>query len=167
MATATYTPIATQTLGSAAASITFSSIPGTYTDLRLVLTGTCSAAGDYMAIQYNADTATNYSLTVLSGYGTGVQSTNTTSAVSIQTSWNGASSTTIPAMKSIDILSYAGSTNKTCLITASTDQNGTAGGAVELTVGLWRSTAAITSIKLFWIGSSNFATGTIATLFGI
>ena len=33
----TYEPIATTTLGSAAASITFSSIAGTYTDLRLVL----------------------------------------------------------------------------------------------------------------------------------
>jgi hypothetical protein len=34
---ATYEPIATTTLGTAAAFITFSSIPATYTDLRLVI----------------------------------------------------------------------------------------------------------------------------------
>jgi glycosyltransferase involved in cell wall biosynthesis len=40
---ATYEPIATTTLGSAAASITFSSIPATYTDLRLVIVGNLSS----------------------------------------------------------------------------------------------------------------------------
>ena len=166
MATPTYTPLATQTLGSAAASITFSSIPGTYTDLRLVLTCTTSAAGgDGVALQFNADTATNYSHTRLVGTGSSASSANATSATSIRFANQGGTSTTVTTMYTIDVQSYAGSTNKAMLATASTDTNGA--GTVELTIGLWRSTAAITSIVLLTIGGDNFATGTIATLFGI
>ena len=47
---ATYEPIATQTLASAAASITFSSIAATYTDLRLVLT--CTTKGSKRTERY-------------------------------------------------------------------------------------------------------------------
>jgi hypothetical protein len=165
MATATYDKIATTTLGSAASSITFSSIPGTYTDLKFVLTGTTASAAD-LAIQYNTDTGTNYSGTFLSGTGSAANSTtNGPSASNILLQSQGASSTTIPAMSAVDVFSYAGATYKTCLIIASTDQNGA--GAVETGVGLWRSTAAITSIKIFGNGGVNLSTGTTATLYGI
>ena len=164
MATATLIPIATQTLGSAAASITFSSIPGTYTDLRLVLTCTTSVA-DSVIVQYNADTATNYSAVLLTGNGAAVASTNTTSATSIRLHNVGQTSTTVPETFSLDVFSYAGSTNKTALATSATDTNGA--GSVELTVGLWRSTSAITQVTLKLFGGNNFAIGSIATLWGI
>jgi hypothetical protein len=61
----TYVAIAEQTLGTAAASVTFSSIPGTYTDLVLVLS-VQDASGNTFALQFNGDTSTNYS-TVLTG----------------------------------------------------------------------------------------------------
>ena len=165
MATATYTPIASQTLGSAAASITFSSIPGTYTDLRLVLTGATSVGGDALVLQFNADTATNYSSTILSGYGSSASSSSYLSTPSLRLWINYSSSTTIPGFVSVDLFSYAGSTNKTLLATTSDDQNGS--GTVELIAGLWRSTSAITSIKVFLVNANNFNTGTIATLWGI
>jgi len=164
MATATYTPIATQTLGSAAASITFSSIPSTYTDLRLVLTSTTSAA-DTWILQFNGDTANNYSATVLDGNGTTAASSNNTSQASIRLFFAGTTSTTVPETLSVDVFSYAGSTNKTLLATSSTDQNGS--GTVELCAGLWRSTAAITQVTLKLLGGNNFATGSIATIWGI
>ena len=164
MATATYIPIATQTLGANAASITFSSIPGTYTDLRLVLTCTTSA-GDAVAVQFNGDTGTNYSITILEGSGTSASSSKTTSGIKIILNNIAATSTTIPSTHSVDVFSYASSTNKTLLATSSLDQNGS--GEVGLVVGLWRSTAAITSINLLTNGGNNFATGTIATLWGI
>ena len=75
--------------------------------------------------------------------------------------------TTYPLMATMDVFSYAGSTNKTCLTTVALDQNGGT-GYVELAVQLWRSTAAITSISMTQTGSvNNFNAGTIATLFGI
>lgn len=64
----TYFPIANTTLSSAAASYTFSSISGSYTDLVLVIGGTLSA--DISAgIYFNGDTGTNYSTTRMYGNG--------------------------------------------------------------------------------------------------
>ena len=165
MATATYTPIATQTLGSAAASITFSSIPGTYTDLRLVLTSVVSVNNASGQLQFNSDTATNYSQVNLSGVGTIANSGNETSNNLINLNSQAAFSSTIPLSCTIDVFSYAGATNKTSLISFIGDKNGA--GSVELFCGLWRSTAAITSLTLSLNIAANFNTGTIATLWGI
>jgi hypothetical protein len=166
MATATLVPIATQTLGGAAASITFSSIPGTYTDLRLVITGTvATSAGTGLCLQLNGDTATNYSDTHVVGSGATTTAYNNTSGTKILFNGFTTISTTVPGMWSVDLMSYAGSTNKTVLVTQSLDLNGS--GDVEIGVGLWRSTAAITSIKIFEASGVNLATGTIATLWGI
>ncbi len=74
------------------------------------------------------------------------------------------SDTTVPHFATLDIFSYAGSTNKTSLGTQSRDNNGS--GTVGQFVHLWRSTSAINSIALF-PNSGNFKTGTIATLYGI
>lgn len=164
MATATYIPIATQTLGSAASTITFSSIPSTYTDLRLVLTGHL-ATGYSPQLQFNGDTGANYSTIFLSGTGSVANSTVTTSFNSVnltsQNPWSQATNSLITA----DIFSYAGSTQKNCLVCASTDLNGS--GAVEFGVTLWLSTAAITSITVFVNSDGTYATGTTATLWGI
>jgi hypothetical protein len=165
MATATYIPIATQTLGSAAASITFSSIPGTYTDLKIILNlNTVSSTTGPIVIQFNGDTATNYSFTVLAGEGTNAVSSSSTSQTYITMQYVG-ESTTIPTMYDIDVFSYVGSTNKTILTKEAGDLNGS--GSVALKVGLWRSTAAITSLTLTKATSGTFGTGTIATLWGI
>ena len=61
----TYTPIASTTLGSAAASYTFSSIPNTYTDLVLIasMADSNSGADQRMLVQVNGDTGTKYSTT--------------------------------------------------------------------------------------------------------
>jgi hypothetical protein len=160
---ATYEPIATTTLGSAAASITFSSIPATYTDLRLVFVFSGNAAVN-PRFRFNSDTASNYSQTALMGDGSSAQSTRGTSNTVIYTTiYNGLASG-VPGLCTIDVFSYAGSTFKTALLTGSTDSNGS--GQVERDVALWRSTSAITQIDLI-SGSSTFNVGTTATLYGI
>ena len=156
---ATYEPIATTTLGSAAASITFSSIAGTYTDLRLVLVGNNGVGSNTTRLRFNSDTGTNYSRTFLEGDGTTASSGRNTSGTSILV---GDNRTTI-GMQTIDIFSYAGSTYKTVLCTTSNDTNGA--GTVNRTVGLWRSTAAITSVEFSL--ADPFSIGTTATLYGI
>jgi hypothetical protein len=158
---ATYEPIATQTLASAAAAITFSSIAATYTDLRIVFSGTVATAGSF-GMQFNSDTASNYSRTFLYGTGSTAASGRSTSQTSIVGTNMG---TTIPTLTEVDIFSYAGSTYKTTLIGGSADANGS-GTTVRL-VGLWRSTAAITTIKLFEANGANLSIGTTATLYGI
>lgn len=160
---ATFEAIATTTLGSAAASITFSSIPGTYTDLRLVLNCSAASGTTYPVIVINDDNAgSSYSQTNLRADGSTVVSNRSTNAGSgWDFGYNGI--TTTPGLLTADFLSYAGSTNKTCLMTNANDRNGS--GYSDRYVGLWRSTSAITKIAI--VGNTNFAIGTTATLYGI
>lgn len=160
---ATYEPIATTTLGSAASSIDFTSIASSWTDLRVVLTCIQSSA-NAARVRFNSDTSTVYSQTALYGNGSSAASARETNSPVIYLTDSGASSTTIPSLYTIDIFNYAGSTYKTCLITAQLDKNGS--GTVESNVALWRSTSAITSINLSPSGG-DFSIGTTATLYGI
>jgi hypothetical protein len=165
---ATYEPIATTTLGSAAASITFSSIPATYTDISIVFVGIESGVTQISKrIYFNGDTGTNYSATKLGGQGSSAYSANNTNdgGLRFASDQNGDASGTIPVFTTFDIFSYAGSTNKTTLIATSSDQNGS--GYVQRTVGLWRNTAAITEIRFGFNSAATWAAGTTATLYGI
>jgi len=161
----TYTPIATQTLGSAAASVTFSSISGAYTDLVLIANGQAAASQNNFEMQFNGDTATNYSDTYLSGTGSAASSGRETSKASILIGNNG----NPPASGSsfniaiINIMNYA---NTTTYKTALTRANNAANG-VDAIVGVWRSTAAITSVTVFIKNSNNLNTGSTFTLYGI
>ena len=160
---ATYEPIATTTLGSAG-SITFTSIPGTYTDLRIVLVSKSVDLGVNVNFRFNGDSGTNYSYTYIRGDGSSASSYAQTNRSQGYFSDNSDNSNF--NVGTLDIFSYAGSTNKTALATYSDDRNGS--GYVFRTVNLWRSTSAITSILLQPGNiSTNFAAGTTATLFGI
>jgi hypothetical protein len=160
----TYEKIATTTLGSAATSIDLTSIGSGYTDLRLVLNliGTFSGAG----LRFNSDSGSNYSMTYLNGDGASAISYQLSNQTRVNLGpVNVASSATIPDFIALDIFSYAGSTYKTFLNAQSYDNNGS--GDVTRQVGLWRSTSAITSINITNMGSGNFNTGSIATIYGI
>jgi hypothetical protein len=170
---ATYEPIATTTLGSAAASITFSSIPATYTDLKVILTGFIeytSPDRSFLYMRFNGDTATNYSATYIKGDGTTASSSQDTSSDKARIgyiSWSPAGSGAYYSLNEIDIFSYAGSTYKTALGRGNVDMNTAATGEVHRNVILWRSTSAITSVNLYSSLTRNFGTGTTATLYGI
>jgi hypothetical protein len=159
----TYEPIATTTLGSAAATIDFTSISSAYTDLRLVIVGKYTSAGGNTRITFNSDTASNYSSTRIAGDGTSASSDRLTNQTFQRLNFDG-NSTTIPDLLTVDIFSYAGSTFKTSLITSTEDKNGS--GSVIRIVGLYRSATAISSITIS-LSSSTFASGTTATLYGI
>jgi hypothetical protein len=164
----TYEPIATTTLGSATSTITFSSIAGTYTDLRLVFVGKNVTSNSSLLIRFNGDTSgsTLYSFTQLVGTGSSAVSSRDSSMSNWNTFYYGMpNAANTFAMATLDVFSYAGSTNKTGLITASNDNNGS--GDVDRTVGLYRSTSAISSMTLSNQGALLFAIGTTATLYGI
>ena len=162
----TYDPIATTTLGGSG-SITFSSIPSTYTDLRVVLTALGSTAGITPYLRFNSNTATNYSTTYIYGEGTQANSASNTSITALYPATFGLR-TAQPFFYTYDIFSYAGSTYKTTLMTSNEDNAALTPtpGYIVRTVGLWRSTSAITSIGLS-TSSGSFAAGTTATLYGI
>jgi hypothetical protein len=162
---ATYEPIATANI-SGVTSYDFTSISGSYTDLKLVVMARTSAA-DNLSIRVNSDTATNYSETGLMGNGTAASSWRRSSATYIRPT-NGVGTPTAANTFMLGIFefqSYSGSTNKTILMTASNDQNGS--GDTVRGVGLWRSTSAITTIQILTNFGATFQTGTTATLYGI
>lgn len=165
---ATYEPIATTTLSSVATNITFSSIPSTYTDLVISFTGNAAETYYQLGLQFNTDTSsgsTNYSSTFISGNGSSAAAGRETNLYCIIAQQN-TLSTTIPSLLNVNLFSYAGSAYKTILASHSGDLNGS--GSVYRTVGLWRSTSAINSIKIMSSnGAQNLAVGTTATLYGI
>jgi hypothetical protein len=159
----TYEKIATTTLGSAAATIDFTSIAATYTDLKLVLVGKTSTDA-VVRLRFNSDSASNYSNTFLYGDGAGAASSRSTSQTFANLSFGADFRSAQPGLISTDIFSYAGSTFKTLLSNECLDLNG--GGTVNPSVSLYRSTSAITSVNLL-LSTGTFSTGTIATLYGI
>lgn len=158
----TYEPIATTTLGSAASTITFSSISSAYTDLRVVLTATTDV-GLSPTMRFNGSSS-GYSVTSMDGNGATARSSRGSSRNAVFLGWQAITGTTLASLWTADIFNYAGSTFKTCLCTASADQNGS--GYVERNVNLWQTVDAITTIALLSTGGQ-FSIGTTATLYGI
>jgi len=163
----TFVKIATVTVGAGgAANIEFSSIPSTYTDLTILLSGRTSYTGTvyrFGTIQFNG-VSTNLSTRNL------YASSNTTPASDTATEiyfWNNSASSTTSTFNNAQfyIPNYAGSTNKSLSIDTVAENNGTSwlGGLVA---GLWSNTSAITSIQLVSNGG-NFVQYSTATLYGI
>lgn len=159
---ATYQPLASTTLGAAAADITFSNITGTFTDLILVIsTGSNTATTRTLYGQINGDTASNYSATLLNGDGSVAASSRASNSTFMYLAGamgtGGSLGTTI-----MHFMDYSNSTtNKTIL-----SRDGNAAFEVRVYVNLWRSTAAINSIKLY-LNADSLRSGTTATLYGV
>jgi hypothetical protein len=160
----TYDKIASTTLGTAAASITFSSIAASWTDLRLVLVAKTTADGATTALSFNGvPSGTLYAWNTLTGNGSSASSSRNSSQDGLYP-YSASTLASTPDFYTFDIFSYTSAINKTVLMTASQDYNGS--GTVANKVGIWRSTAAITSCVLTNVGST-YASGTTATLYGI
>lgn len=157
---ATATPTGTST-------VTFSSIPSTYTSLQIRLSGLTASAGYDFILQLNGDTGNNYARHSLYGTGSTVTATGTTATnrIIIDSAATG-TYTTSPMVALIDIHDYASTTrNKTVRSFEGSDNNGT--GDVTLVSGLWLNTAAVTSVTISVLGGINYAAGTSIALYGI
>jgi len=166
MATPTYTPIESKTLGSNTAIVEFTSIPQTYTDLVLVINGKSdtSTVNVYAQVGNGSyDTGTNYSWTWLGGSGSTAASGrgSTTDALLFGASGTSSFSPTI-----IHFQNYSNTTTYKTMISRSSTADTTSGQTVSAWVGLWRRTFAINRIKLY-LNVQNWVAGTTATLYGI
>lgn len=163
----TYTLISSNVLTSSAASVTFSSIPATYTDLVLRISARNDGGGNLTYIQFNSDTANNYSKTNI--YGTGsVAGSDPSGASSYVYAMVNQSSQTASTFSSSELYipSYQVSQNKPMSQFGATENNATAATMVAA-AQLWRNTAAITSINLSAGGGFNFVSGSSFYLYGI
>jgi hypothetical protein len=157
---ATYAPIASITLGVAASSVTFSSIPQTYTDLILIANPINSGITS-LSLYLNSDTGTNYSCTRLFGEGTNISTDKATSTTSSFGGW-GTNANTNPYLFNVQIINYSNTTTNKSMLTKISEMNA---GYVGLITSLWRNTAAITSLT--FNGNANFSIGSTFNLYGI
>jgi len=152
-----------------AANFQFTSIPSSYTDLKIIVSvreSAATSAGDVVGyMRFNADTGTtNYSARVVYGDGSAAASlTNSGGAFTINLSSNTANTF---ASNEIYIPNYAGSTAKSWSADMATENNATSAFA-SLYAGLWTGTAAITTITLSPRSTLSFAQYSTASLYGI
>ena len=165
---ATYTLIASNTLSSAAASVTFSAIPGTYTDLVLRMTVRSDRAAslvDQIKFTLNSSTA-NLSNRRLEGDGTNANSfSNTTNSTLNRVTATSVTSNTFATME-FYFPSYTVSQNKPFGSFYAYENNATT-SYVGATAGLWSNTAALTSIEIGLVDGPNFVSGSSFFLYGI
>jgi hypothetical protein len=159
---ATYEPIATTTLGSAATTVSFTSIPGTYTDLVLVTSIKATSADTNQFMRFNSDSSTNYSQTNLYGTGTSALSFIQSSQDKINSVLSGYLVTSQNSPGIYNIMNYSNTTTFKTMISRFSNSSVIA----QSEVSLYRSTSAITSIEIFTTPDS-FAVGSTLTLYGI
>lgn len=157
----TYEPIATTTLGSAQASVTFSSISGSYTDLIIICQVAFDPAANELRLRFNSDAGSNYSYTRLQGNGASASSSRFTNDNHIHI---GSPGNSLVIGNSINFIhNYSNSTTNKTVLSRSNFSN----REVMATVGLWRNTSAITSVYIDNSGGQNMTAGSTFTLYGI
>ena len=171
---ATYSLISSVTVGSGgAATVSFSSIPSTYTDLCLLVTSRSEASGDTVfRIRFNSDSGTNYKWIRLFGDGSSASSQNqgtygagyNTSLFAQQNVSTNTASTF--SNSQIYIPNYTSSNYKSVSIDSVTENNATAAQAA-LWAGLWESTSTINAITLSGESANDIAEYSTAYLYGI
>lgn len=168
-----YDSIATTTVGAGgASSITFSSIPNTYTHLQIrgIARDTTSGGGSSaVLIRFNSDTSTTYPRHYLYGDGSTVGagfSTPVGESYAGSVALNGNTSG-IFASNIIDILDYANTNKyKTLRSLSGLDTNASDGGII-VNSNLWQSTAAINTIRLSSATGNSFVQYSSFALYGI
>jgi hypothetical protein len=153
--TATYDKIESQTI-SASTSVTFSSIPSTYTDLVIICTGRDSGGG-YIRARFNSDTGSNYSRTILRGNGSSATSARGSNETGVFIDFE-----TDRASGIVNVMNYSNTTTFKTVIHRSNNTTGN----VAAVASLYRSTSAISTISLAAGDGGSTLTGTF-TLYGI
>ena len=168
----TYTLISSNVLGSSAASVTFSAIPSTYTDLVLRISARLyigdGTQEQFFNVYFNSSGTTDFSSTYLRGYTT-AQSFRSSLRANLNynnTLADGATANTFSSQE-IYIPNYAGSASKPVSSSMAAIQNSTSSQS-SVYAGLYNSSAAISSITLVGpSGSYTFVSGSSFYLYGI
>ena len=168
LVTNSYESIATVTVGSGGASnIEFTSIPSGFTHLQIRLINDTSAGDVNIRAQFNGDTGGNYSWHTLYGPGNGsaYSDFNGVSSTYYGSFSRGGNGSGIFGASIVDILDYK-NTNKYKTVRSLTGKDSNGAGIMWLSSGLWQSTTAISSIKIF-PESGNFNQYSQFALYGV
>ena len=159
----TFTKIASVTVGSGgAATIDFTSIPSTYTDLCIKVSSR-GINNPFFSINFNGSGSNLANRQLLSEAGTITNLSRSDGFIGYGNVNPGATANTF-SNNEIYISNYAGNTNKSFSVDWTSENNSTSvNWYLGYTGGLWSNTAAITSVSLF----GDFAQYSTATLYGI
>ena len=160
--------IETKTLGTAAASIEFTSIPQTFTDLVVLYSGRWDGGStqDSVTITFNSS-GTGYTSRWLQGSGASVQSSNTTVGLAGFAVLPGTSATANTfGSGQVYISNYIATVNKSFSADSVGENNGTF-AYQSIVANLWANTAAITSLSMNPFSGGNFVAGSTFSLYGI
>lgn len=160
---ATYAPIASTTLSASASSVSFSSIPQTYTDLILIIISAGTAVNDPL-LRFNSDSGSNYSYTGLTGNTSTASSVRASSQTAVSLNYFGSDSTSLgDNARRIDIMSYS---NTSIYKTVFTRGGRATTDGIAILANAWRSTSAITTLTLT-PGSGSYISGSTFNLYGV
>ena len=168
----TYQLISSVTVGSGgAASMGFTSIPATYTDLKLVISSRTTEANYYsnLLMTFNGSSAANYSFLRFIGIGSGTSTDGPfTSQTNIYIGETDGSTATANTFGSFDLYipNYAGSTYKSISVDKVMENNSSSLNILGFVAASWSNTAAINRITLT-PASGNFVEYSTAYLYGI
>lgn len=162
----TYEPIATATSSGSSGTVTFSSIPSTYTDLVLVMQIGYTSGTNYAIVRANGDSDgnANYGNTYLVGNGSSASSGRNGGLSGYYSSFATIGDTTLDLITTMQIFNYA---NTTTFKTALTRANIASGGTEAIVACRRTDTNAITSLAIKASSSAIFKSGSTFTLYGI
>lgn len=168
----TYKTLGTITLSSDVVSITFSSIPSSYTDLVLKVSARSDYAAivDYLNLKFNGDSSAIYTEGRMVGYGTTGQAADRVTGQTYvqQFPINGASSTTSAySAGEIYIPNYSGSQAKSFLATGVVEHNTTSNNQILMEGGLYDTGTAISSITMSSANGTVLKSGSTFFIYGI
>lgn len=165
----TYTLISSNVLASDTASVTFSAISSSYTDLvvRASLRSTEASTGKAIRVEFNGDSSTIYSVTRINGDGSAVSSSRRSTYAFIDGYTADADSNTSNTYSTFELYlpNYTSTANKPMSIIHAQENNTTA-AEMNAIAGLYRNSTAISSIK-FNFASLNIKSGSSFYLYGI
>lgn len=163
-ATPTYVLLNQITLATATSSVTFSSIPQTFSDLVIVCNWANSGTGSATRIQINGDTGSNYNGVWMTGAGSSAASSSETSQTSSRAAGaNVGPANTFSNAMTIQFLDYSAIDKQKAYLV----RYGAAGTEAQATASRWANTNAITSVRIFDILGQNFQSGATFYMYGV
>ena len=165
----TYEPLATTTLTTSAANITFSSISGAYTDLILVGKAKSLLSGtDSIGIAVNGSGSAIYSRTYLQTTGSTTTSGRQTAQIRIVSDYiMGTSGVADFGVYTWNFMDYSNTTTKKTVLFRGNNTKVSGGWNASAMVYLVDTTSAITSLTIATMNGPNLAAGTSFTIYGI
>lgn len=161
MPTPTYTALATVTLSSSAATVTFGSIPATYRDLVMILNSKVLTGTPFPRARVNGDSANNYVRVSMVGNGSAATSTTSTSNV-IALSGDASAAANFNYNTITNFMDYSATDKHKTVVSRGNNVD----VATAISVSRWTNTSAITSIEVS-LSSSSFDVGSTFNLYGI